>query len=82
MREDLIKSITIKLKPELVNTEFIKNLKSIITENPGNKSLKFLLIDHDNKITIPLFSRSIKAGITDELLGWIEDNPELDFKVN
>jgi len=82
VREDLIKSITIKLKPELVNTEFIKNLKSIITENPGNKSLKFLLIDHDNKITIPLFSRSIKAGITDELLGWIEDNPELDFKVN
>ncbi len=82
VREDLIKSITIKLKPELVNTEFIKNLKSIITENPGNKSLKFLLIDHDNRITIPLFSRSIKAGITDELIGWLEDNPELDFKVN
>jgi len=82
VREDLINSITIKLKPELINTEFIKNLKSIITENPGNKSLKFLLIDHDNRITIPLFSRSIKAGITDELIGWLEDNPELDFKVN
>jgi DNA polymerase-3 subunit alpha len=82
VREDLINSITIKLKSELVNTEFIMNLKSIISENPGNKSLKFLLIDHDDKITIPLFSRSIKAGITDELIGWLEDNPELDFKVN
>lgn len=82
VREDLITSITIKLKPELVNPEFIKNLKSVISENPGNKSLKFLLIDHDERITIPLFSRSIKAGITDELIGWLEDNPELGFKVN
>lgn len=82
VRDDLINSITIKLKSELVNTEFIRNLKSLITDNPGNKTLKFLLIDHDDKITVPLFSRSIKAGITDELIGWIEDNPELDFKVN
>jgi len=82
VRDDLINSITIKLKAEQVNPEFIKNLKSIITENPGNKSLKILLIDHEEKITIPLFSRSIKTGITDELIGWIEDNPEMDFKVN
>ncbi|MBP8710426.1 MAG: DNA polymerase III subunit alpha [Bacteroidales bacterium] len=82
VREDLITSLTIKLKPELVNPEFIKNLKSVISENPGNKSLKFLLIDHDERITIPLFSRSIKTEITDELIGWIEDNPELGFKVN
>ena len=82
VREDLITSLTIKLKPELVNPEFIKNLKSVISENPGNKSLKFLLIDHDERITIPLFSRSIKTEITDELIGWLEDNPELGFKVN
>ncbi len=82
VRDDLISSITIKLKAELINPEFIKNLKTIISENPGNKTLKILLIDHDDKITIPLFSRSIKAGITNELIGWLEDNPELDFKVN
>jgi DNA polymerase-3 subunit alpha len=82
VRDDLINSITIKVKTELVNPEFITNLKLMISENPGNKTLKFLLIDHDDKITLPLFSRSIKAGITNELIGWLEDNPELDFKVN
>lgn len=82
VRDDLINSITIRLKTELVNPGFISNLKTIITENPGNKTVKFLLIDHDDKITLPLFSRSIRAGITDELIGWLEDNPELDFKVN
>ncbi len=40
------------------------------------------MIDHDDRITIPLFSRSIKAGITNELIGWLDDNPELSFKVN
>lgn len=82
VRDDLINSITIKVKAELVNPEFITNLKSLISENPGNKTLKFMLIDHDDKITVPLFSRSIKAGITNELIGWLEDNPELDYKVN
>ena len=82
VRDDLISSITLKLKSELINTEFVRNLKSVINENPGNKMLKILLIDHDNKITLPLFSRSIKVGITNELVGWLEDNPELDFKVN
>ncbi|HUW91987.1 MAG TPA: DNA polymerase III subunit alpha, partial [Bacteroidales bacterium] len=82
VRDDLINSITIRIKTEMINTEFIANLKTIIKENPGNKMLKILLIDHDDKITLPLFSRSIKAGITNELIGWIEENPELDFKVN
>ena len=81
-RDDLISSITIKLKTELVNPGFIDNLKTVISENPGNKTVKFLLIDHEDKITLPLFSRSIKAGITNELIGWLEDNPGLDFKVN
>lgn len=82
VREDLINSLTIKIRTDLVNHEFISGLKTIIAENPGNKTLKFLLIDHENKITLPLFSRSIKAGITNELISWLEDNPELDFKVN
>ncbi len=82
VREDLMNSITIKLKTEAINAEFIATLKTIIAENPGNKTIKFLVIDHEDKITLPLFSRSIKAGITNELIGWLEDNPELDFKVN
>ncbi len=82
VREDLINSLTIKIRTDLVNQEFITSLKSLIAENPGNKTLKFLLIDHDDKITLPLFSRSIKAGITNELINWLEDNPELDYKVN
>jgi len=82
VRDDLINSITIRIKTGMINSEFIANLKTIIKENPGNKILKILLIDHEDKITLPLFSRSIRAGVTNELIGWIEDNPELDFKVN
>lgn len=82
VREDLINSLTIKIRTDLINPEFIANLKAIIAENPGNKTLKFLVIDHEDKITLPLFSRSVKAGITNELISWLEDNPELDYKVN
>jgi hypothetical protein len=36
VREDIINSITIKVKTELVNPEFIATLKLLISENPGN----------------------------------------------
>ena len=56
--------------------------EDIISENAGNKALKVLLIDHNDKITVPLFSRSLKINITDDLISWIEDNPLIDYKVN
>ena len=82
VREDLVTSLTLKIKTEDVTSEFVSELKNIISENAGNKALKVLLIDHNDKITVPLFSRSLKINITDDLISWIEDNPLIDYKVN
>lgn len=82
VRNDLISSLTIKIDAREVNPTVISDLRAVLDENPGNKMLKFLLYDHEEKISVPLFSRSVRAGITNELVSWLEDNPVLDFKVN
>jgi len=82
VREDLINSLTLRIKTDDINKEFISELKTVVAENSGSKALKILLIDHSDKITIPLFSRSIRINVTDDLISWIDDNPLVDYKVN
>ncbi len=82
VRHDLIRSLTIRIDATLLDSELVRSLFAVINENPGDKELKFLIYDHDAKITIQLFSRSIRTGLSNEFLAWIEDNPALDFKVN
>jgi len=82
VREDLITSLTLKINIANLTNELITQMKSVIMENQGNKTLRVLLIDHDAKITVPLFSRSVKVNITNELIAWLDDNPFIDYKVN
>ncbi len=82
VREDLITSITLKINTANLTNEFISQLKSVLDENKGNKTVKFLLIDHEAKISVPLFSRSAKVNVTNELISWLDDNPFIDYKVN
>jgi DNA polymerase III subunit alpha len=82
VREDLVTSLTLKIKTSDLSNELVAQLKTIIQENQGNKTLKVLLIDHEAKISVPLFSRSVKVNVTNELITWLDDNPFIDYKVN
>ena len=60
----------------------IKELKELIKENKGETELKFLFIDSDDKITLPMFSRTFRVRLNNELITYLEDHPGIDYKVN
>ncbi len=82
VKDELIKSVTLKIDPENIDHEMINDLKSLINENKGDTELKFLFIDSDDKISLPMFSRSFRVRLNEELLTYIEDHPGIEFKVN
>ncbi|MFN8239670.1 MAG: DNA polymerase III subunit alpha [Bacteroidales bacterium] len=82
VKDELIKTVTIKVKIEDLNTELINELTKFIKENPGETELKFLFLDGDEKISLPMFSRSIRIRLNNDLISFLEDHPSLDFKVN
>jgi DNA polymerase-3 subunit alpha len=82
VKDELIKSVTIRVKASEVTGELISELMDIIKENQGNTELKFLFYDLDEKISLPMFSRSIRVRLNNELISYLEDHPSLDFKVN
>ena len=82
VKDELIKSVTLKIEAENINNEMINELKKLINENKGETELKFLFLDPDDKISLPMFSRTFRVRLNNELISYLDDHPGIDYKVN
>ncbi len=82
VRDELIKSVTIKVDPENISSELINDLKDLVNRNKGETELRFLFIDTEDKISLPMFSRTYRIRLNNDLVVYIEDHPWLEYKVN
>ena len=82
VKDELIKSVTLKIDPENINKEMINDLKELIHENKGETELKFLFLDHEDKISLPMFSRTFRVRLNNEFISYLDDHPGIEYKVN
>jgi DNA polymerase-3 subunit alpha len=82
VKDELIKSVTLKIDPENISREMISELKQLINENKGETELRFLFLDPDDKISLPMFSRTFRVRLNNELISYLDDHPGIDYKVN
>jgi DNA polymerase-3 subunit alpha len=82
VKDELISSVTLKINADNINNEMINELKELISENKGDTELKFLFLDPGNKISLPMFSRTFRIRLNNELVTYLEDHPGIEFKVN
>jgi DNA polymerase-3 subunit alpha len=82
VKDELIRSVTLKINPENINSEMINGLLEIVRENKGETELKFLFYDPDDKISVPMFSRTLRVRLNNELIAFLDDFPGIEYKVN
>jgi len=82
VKDELIKSVTLKIDPENISIEMINELKQLVHENKGETELKFLFLDSDDKISLPMFSRTFRIRLNNELISYLDDHPGIEYKVN
>ncbi len=82
VKDELIKSVTIKINPEHINTAMINEMKELIRDNRGETELKFLFLDVEDKISLPMFSRTLRIRLNNEFISWLDDRPGIEYKVN
>ena len=82
VKDELIKSVTLRIDPANIDNEMISNLKRLINENKGDTEVKFLFNDPEDKVSLPMFSRTLRVRLNNELLSFLEDHPAIEFKVN
>jgi DNA polymerase-3 subunit alpha len=82
VKDELIKSVTLKIDTENISMEMINELKELVNENKGETELKFLFLDPDDKISLSMFSRTFRVRLNNELISYLDDHPGIEFKVN
>lgn len=82
VKDELIKTVTIRINPENINTEMINELKEIIRENKGETELRFLFVDPEDKVSLPMFSRTLRVRLNNEFTAFLDDHPGIEYKVN
>ena len=82
VKDELIKTVTLKVKTEDVTKQFIAELTEFIKENQGETELRFIFYDADDKISLPMFSRNVRVRLNNELILFLDDHPSIEYKVN
>lgn len=82
VKDELVKSVTIKVNMEAVNKTMISDLLELTKENKGESELRFLLYDQEDKISLSMFSRTIRIRLNNELISFLDDYPGIEYKVN
>lgn len=82
VKDELVKSVTLKIDPANIDHEMISELKQLISENKGETELRFMFLDSEDKISLPMFSRTQRVRLNNEFVAYLEDHPAIDFKVN
>ena len=82
IKDELIRSLTVIIPVDRLNNDLVNKLKELAVRNKGKTELKFVVADPVEKISISLFSRSLKVELNNDLISFIESVPGLEFKVN
>jgi DNA polymerase-3 subunit alpha len=82
VKDELVKSVTLKISAENINNEMINELRELVNGNKGETELRFIFFDPENKISLPMFSRTYRVRLNNEFVEYLDDHPGIEYKVN
>ena len=82
VKEKLISKITILIPLTVLNTESVNELVDLTKEHPGSTELYVKVSDPETKMTLDMVSRPVKLSVGREVISYLKERPELDFRIN
>ena len=81
-KDKLVENIHITVPIHSLDETTINELSALIKNHPGSCMLYFKVVDSENNISLDLFSQKARINITRELIDYLQENDNLDFKIN
>jgi DNA polymerase-3 subunit alpha len=81
VRDELVKTLQIKLPIGMITNNFIEELSIHTQKNSGTTNLKILVYDPKDNIGVDFFCRSHRIRLADELIDFLNQNHEIEFKL-
>ena len=82
VREDMVKSLILTIPLKSIDDQIISKIEKYADQKQGSARLKFMVHDREENIYIEMFSRNKRINLSDELIKFLEEAPEIDFKLN
>ena len=82
VKENLIEKITIFVPLTALNHDLISELSLLTKEHPGNTALFFKIQDQESRSTLDMVSRTLHISVGRELISYLNEHPELEFRIN
>lgn len=80
VKEEMIKMVNITIPIHDITDNLVDEIKKQVESNKGKILLKFKVIDPESKISIDLFSRTMKVNLSPKFLNYLRSN-EFEFRV-
>jgi DNA polymerase III subunit alpha len=80
-RDELVKTIQIRMPVDLITDTFIDDLAVYTNKNGGNTNLKILVYDPVENINLDFFNRSHRVNLADDFIGFLNQYQEIEFKL-
>jgi len=80
VKEEMIKMVNITIPIHDITDNLVDEIKKQVESNKGKIQLKFKVIDPESKISIDLFSRTMKVNLSPKFLNYLRSN-EFEFRV-
>ncbi len=80
IRESKVSGINISVPLQSIDDELITELATLTQEEDGNVALRFSIYDKEDKLNKAQFlARSSKIKLTDEIVDYLDNHPEISF---
>lgn len=81
VRDELVRNIQVKVAVDTITEEFLEEFAQHAQKSPGTTNLRVLVTDPAENISVDMFSRSQRIALTDELIHFLNQHHEIEFKL-
>ena len=82
VKDQLLQKFTITVPLEALDKTMVMELSELTQKSPGKTELCFNIVDNGTKQAIGLKSTNTKISVTRELISFINQHEELEFRIN
>jgi DNA polymerase-3 subunit alpha len=79
--EKMIKSVNLSISLDSISKKLVNDLLAMVQKHKGKTTIKFRIYDSVQKISIDLFSRNFRVELNKEFLLFLNNQSEIDFKI-
>lgn len=81
-KDKMIEKLSISLFINDLDDSVINELSALIKNNPGPSLLYFKVMDGERNVALSLFSQNIRLNVTQELISFLQENENIEFRIN